>query len=158
MKGSHDAREGNADLSGHADGPGESAGDREGLSLAEIVVRAVYEVRAHNFEVAVYAGEGRFLGIRTKFVYRFVDTELHWETHARFGTVRPLRPVGVIEEDIAIIDFVGHACRTCGAAMVATGLPAPNAWRHDADTTCDDACPVLQHNDALLRALGDFEK
>jgi hypothetical protein len=66
------------------------------IPINSVTVGNVYTVDARNLRLAVYVGEGRFVGIRTKFGRRFLDAEWHWEAHERLGTLWPLRIVGVI--------------------------------------------------------------
>lgn len=54
----------------------------------------IYAVRARNLTVAVYAGGGRFVGIRTKFGSRFLDVEYLDEPAVR-GTVNDAIDLGV---------------------------------------------------------------
>lgn len=66
------------------------------VPLAECEVGAVYRVEARNFRVAAYAGDGKFVGVRKKWGFRYTDTEFHWDAHPRWGTVCPLERVGRI--------------------------------------------------------------
>ncbi len=65
----------------------------------ECVAGQLYRVRARNFRIGVWTGEG-FLGIRNKWGSEFLDTEYHWDSN---GTVRPLEALPeTVPDGIAI--------------------------------------------------------
>ena len=73
------------------------------ISLSRCKKRRVYKLLSRNLLFAVFDGETRFIGIRTKFGSRFLDTEDHWDTGPPFGTARPEEDTGVdIPEDIIL--------------------------------------------------------
>jgi hypothetical protein len=91
--------------------------------MDELVERNVYEIQARNFAKAVYAGGGRFVGIRKKFETEFLDVERHHDADERHGTVRPVKTIGVLPEaiqlqandhgvfeDDALFAFLGQEC------------------------------------------------
>ncbi len=68
----------------------------------------VYQLHSRNLAFGVYAGDGEFIGIRTKFAKRFVehyarnlDQEWDWDTHE--GTATPLMKVGKIAVGIELM-------------------------------------------------------
>lgn len=70
-----------------------------------LAVGGVYELHSRNLPFGVYAGDGEFIGIRTKFTKRFVehyarflDQEWDWDTHQ--GSATPLMKVGEVSEDV----------------------------------------------------------
>ena len=65
-----------------------------------------YLVNCRNLDFAVFNEKKKgFIGIRTKFGHRFLDTEYHWDTGAPHGTAKPLKliekcPVDPIDDYI----------------------------------------------------------
>lgn len=55
--------------------------------MEDCIPGRVYELRCRNLAFGVYDGAGGFIGIRTKFGSRFLDTEFHWDKSKHFGTV-----------------------------------------------------------------------
>lgn len=55
----------------------------------------LYRVDARNFKLAVYDGDGGFIGVRHKFGGRFLDTERHWDEGPPHGTVRDVQDTGI---------------------------------------------------------------
>jgi len=78
----------------------------------------VYEIFSRNLRLAVYDGEGGFIGIREKFDRLFLFTERHWDEGEPFGTVKPLRELGVVPADIEVAESLGrgHGPAAGGAA------------------------------------------
>jgi hypothetical protein len=54
--------------------------------LDKLVIGRVYKLRCRNLEYGVFDGGDGFIGIRTKFGRRFLDTEHHWDI-GMHGTV-----------------------------------------------------------------------
>jgi len=70
-----------------------------------LALGGVYQLHSSNLAFGVYAGDGEFIGIRTKFAKRFVEhyarfleQEWDWDTHE--GTATPLMKVGEVREGI----------------------------------------------------------
>ena len=59
-----------------------------------------YRVEARNFQVGIFNGDTGFIGIRNKFNNDFLDTEYHWDTGAPFGTVHPMKELGLYGTDL----------------------------------------------------------
>ena len=59
------------------------------IGLDGLVIGARYKVIARNFNEATWDGVG-FKGVRHKFGQTFEDTELHYDTCARYGTCQPI--------------------------------------------------------------------
>lgn len=72
------------------------------LEVNELQVGAIYEVSARNFGIAVYVGDSRFIGVRSKFGIVALDTEFHWNFSEVFGTVKPIKQVGIVPASIEI--------------------------------------------------------
>jgi hypothetical protein len=76
----------------------------EYIKLEDCIIGHLYKVQARNINLAVYNGEGGFIGIRTKFGSSYLDTEMHWDTGAPFGTAHPLEDLGQIPDDIEAVE------------------------------------------------------
>jgi hypothetical protein len=62
------------------------------IKREDLVVGTRYIVDARNFSEATWNGV-EFIGLRTKFGHTFLDTELHYDDHPHYGTVKPLEVV-----------------------------------------------------------------
>lgn len=60
------------------------------IKVDALVVGRKYECDARNFTYGTWNGEA-FEYEREKFGHKFPDTELHYDTHPHYGTVKPLR-------------------------------------------------------------------
>lgn len=68
--------------------------------------RWLYAIMSRNLSMGVYNQESRgFIGIRTKFGTRFLDTEFHWDTGEPFGTAIPYAALEQVPDDIELSDF-----------------------------------------------------
>ncbi len=74
------------------------------ISLTECKKRRVYKLISRNLSFGVFDGVTRFIGIRTKFGRRFLDTEDHWDTGPPFGTARPEEDTGIIVSEEIILN------------------------------------------------------
>lgn len=73
------------------------------IGLSECKKRRIYKLHYRNLLFGVFDGNTRFIGIRTKFNRRFLDTEDHWDTGPPFGTARPEEDTGIdIPEEIIL--------------------------------------------------------
>lgn len=76
------------------------------IPLGELEIGSVYELLARNIKYGMYAGEGKFIGKRTKFGLAFLDEETHWDEkteHHMGGTAKPIKKVldvdkGIVED------------------------------------------------------------
>lgn len=58
------------------------------IPMKKCIERRIYKVDGRNIDLAVYIGDSAFIGIRTKFGYRFLATEFHEDSGPPFGTVK----------------------------------------------------------------------
>ena len=65
------------------------------INISECKKRRVYRLLSRNLLFGVFDGHTRFIGIRTKFGRRFLDTEDHWDVGPPFGTARPEGDTGI---------------------------------------------------------------
>jgi hypothetical protein len=79
----------------------------EYLTVPECKRGYLYEIFSRNLRLAVYDGEGGFIGIREKFGALFLSTERHWDEGEPFGTVKPLREIGIVPTDIEVTEYLG---------------------------------------------------
>lgn len=79
------------------------------INLSECKKRRVYKLHSRNLSFGVFDGKTGFIGIRTKFGSRFLDTEYHWDTGPPFGTACPEEDTGIdIPEEIILDDFTNR--------------------------------------------------
>ena len=85
--------------------------DFEVLSADSMVVGRVYEVKARNFDLGVWDGEG-FLGHRVKFGSHYVDREYHIRHR---GSAAPTRDTGYdVPNEIPLLEILdGSWCSVC---------------------------------------------
>lgn len=74
------------------------------ISLKECQRRHVYRLVSRNLTFGVFDGLDGFIGIRCKFGNRYLFKEFHWEQGPPFGTVRPLEDLGLIPEELEVIE------------------------------------------------------
>lgn len=71
------------------------------ILLSECRPRWLYFIDSRNLTLGVYDEQQKgFIGIRTKFRARFLDTEYHWDTGAPFGTAKPYVALEPLPDDI----------------------------------------------------------
>ena len=76
-----------------------------GIPMTACVKGRLYKCNARNFYVGVYDGNQGFIGIRTKFGRRFLETEYHWDQGPPHGTVRGVEDTGIdCPADIPLVD------------------------------------------------------
>jgi hypothetical protein len=80
------------------------------INLTRCKKRRIYKLISRNLSFGVFDGETRFIGIRTKFGRKFLDTEDHWDTGPPFGTARPEEDVGIVVPE----DIILHVCENEG--------------------------------------------
>lgn len=77
----------------------------------------VYEIRSRNLVVGVFVKDtGGFIGIREKFGSLYLFMEYHHDTGAPFGTVRPLKKLGMAPKDLPLsahLETVDKATMRC---------------------------------------------
>lgn len=74
------------------------------LSLDQCKDGYLYRIHSRNLAFGVYNNKTKgFSGIRTKFGYRYIFEEYHWDTGAPFGTVHPIEEVCMCPIDISSI-------------------------------------------------------
>lgn len=130
------------------------------MNHTDCVEGHVYRVDARNFSVAVCAGVGVFIGIRTKFGNRYLDVE-YGDSGPFFNTVRVIEDMGiVVPQEISLKCFGDSVCEACGKRVAWSGPPSPAPWVHVDAPDCgvgDKLVPVAKHNDALFAFLEGIE-
>lgn len=73
------------------------------------IIRTIYKLNSRNLSIGVYDGINRFIGIRTKFNNRFLDSENHYDAHEQFGygTACPIAIIGILPENINLQEYNG---------------------------------------------------
>jgi len=78
------------------------------IPMEQCIRGRIYRVHCRNLAVAVYDGEGGFIGIRTKFGSRYLFTEFHWDKDPHLGTVKGMEDLGIdVPENIPVLDDLG---------------------------------------------------
>jgi len=131
----------------------------------------VYELRSRNLQFGLFVPEAEngFIGIRQKFKSRYLFTEYHWDNGPPFGTVRPIRDLGPLEDTtIEPRENLGTVCGQCGNSVeyvkieggvtLTDGTVVPGEWRHlTGDGSCPKVLPVTSGNLVLFKALEKIE-
>ena len=77
-------------------------------SLSELTKGRVYKLDCRNLVIGVFDGIDSFIGIRTKFGRRFLDSEIHWDACEQFGTVSNVIYLEIdLPSDIEANKFIG---------------------------------------------------
>lgn len=128
------------------------------IELDDLKIGTVYKLAARNLSLGVYAGDGRFIGIREKFGNRFLDTEFEYTTSTSFGTARAKAIIGVVV-GIPLVMSLGSECGACGQPTnFDMSRPAESRWQHaDGTVMCDRVFSVRTSNTALFEGLEAFE-
>ena len=135
------------------------------ISLTECKKRRVYKLISRNLSFGVFDGKTRFIGIRTKFGRRFLDTEDHWDTGPPFGTARPEEDTGVIITD----EISLNVCENAGIPVdkvtgrdVAFDRPVSKGGKgwffKDTGESNENIHPIAFENRKLLEFLENIEK
>ncbi len=86
------------------------------IPLSECIKGHVYKVKARNFEMGVFDGKTGFIGIRTKFGSRYLDTEYHWDSDDTHGTCQPLEDIGALPKGEGVEVVTGWWVEQSGAS------------------------------------------
>lgn len=69
-------------------------GNEPYIPLEQCIHGITYKLHSRNLRIGVYDKQTKgFVGIRTKFGFRYLFTEYHWDTGAPFGTACPLAAI-----------------------------------------------------------------
>lgn len=80
----------------------------ERIPIASCIKGRVYKIRSRNLRFGVYDGNEGFIGIRTKFGRRYLDTEYHWDQGPPYGTVRTMEDLWIdVPKRIQIVESIG---------------------------------------------------
>lgn len=68
----------------------------------------LYRIIARNLKHGIFnKSENGFIGIRTKFNSRFLDTEYHWDNEPlAFATVKPIKEIEKVPDGLIIKDYL----------------------------------------------------
>jgi len=65
------------------------------IAINDCIKGRLYKIRARNFQLGVYDGQGGFIGRRNKFGQWYLFTEYHYDTGAPHGTAMPMEDTGI---------------------------------------------------------------
>lgn len=128
------------------------------IPLPDCVKGRVYKIRCRNLKLGVFDGNEGFIGIRTKWSDRYLDTEYHWDQGEPHGTVRGVAELGVdLPENIEPKMYLGNEDKTTGRSI--EYVKALKGWRFIGEQEPNDAIKVhLIANPKLFEFLDELEK
>lgn len=128
------------------------------IDIADCKPGYLYRLKARNIRIGIFTETANgprpgFIGIRTKFGNRFLETELHYDADPHFGTATPLEelvvcPVtdqrtelgticGQCQDEFGIeapVDYLpypdGPRTTTCGSGDKEWTNTYPSGWQH----------------------------
>jgi hypothetical protein len=116
----------------------------------------VYRLHSRNLKLGVFSADSRsFIGIRTKFGFRYLDSEIHAEAGGTASPTEELQPVAV---GIPIATTLGAVCMVCDGPVKWAGPPPPAPWVHINQSDCFDSRPITKSNQALFAFLVKIEQ
>jgi len=135
------------------------------ISLSECKKRRVYKLHSRNLSFGVFDGDTGFIGIRTKFGSRFMDTEYHWDTGPPFGTAHPDEDTGIdVPEEIIlhVYDNEGNPADKITGRNVAFDKPITEGGKgwffKDTGESSMNIFPIVFNNKRLFEFLEKIEK
>lgn len=140
------------------------------LPLGSLSTGVVYRLVSNNLRLGVWAEAPKdrrlhsshyFIGIRTKFAKRFLDTEYDYETGSPYGTAVPMRVVVTVPANILLATSIGYVDGFSGRSLTfhTTG---PEPWVGHwcfagTDVRADGARPNSIPNKDLFDFLDHYE-
>lgn len=123
----------------------------------------LYKLRSRNLEIGAFNSEtNSFVGIRTKFGGRFLDSELHYDVGAPFGTAKPLKELGPLPDGVLPQEELGPLHDRATKRPVAFDKPVANGGKgwYFTDTGEPDQSirATKESNSALRNCLEEAEK
>ena len=135
------------------------------ISLSECKKRRVYKLHSRNLSFGVFDGDTGFIGIRTKFGSRFLDTEYHWDTGSPFGTAHPEEDTGIdVPEEIIlhVHENEGNPVDKITGRDVAFNKPITDGGKgwffKDTGESSMNIFPIIFNNKRLFEFLEKIEK
>jgi len=138
--------------------------------IKDCVRGRVYRLRCRRLSIGVFDGEDGFIGIRSKFDYRYLFTEHHWEV-GDFGTVAGAEDLGIdVPADIPLATQLGTVDRATGRQLDHDDdIENPNVeglmgwWRFSdtreiAPTIAAGLDPIIVDNKALFEFLEQTQR
>ncbi|MFW6242876.1 MAG: hypothetical protein ACOC2W_01840 [bacterium] len=62
------------------------------ISISNCIHGGLYLLESRNLSIGIFNEvDSSFIGIRRKFKFRFLDSELHWDKCEKYGTAKPLK-------------------------------------------------------------------
>lgn len=131
----------------------------------------IYSLQSRNLDLGVFDGQTGFIGIRTKFQFKYLDTEYHYDGLYENGTAKPLKEIGILPHWIPVKEkFDVPICGSCGRACIAIPIgeeAVPVRWEHipwhyqDQEeqefklfvSTCEKVRPIVLSNSYLFEFL-----
>ncbi|MFC1521899.1 hypothetical protein ACFL6Y_05775 [Elusimicrobiota bacterium] len=131
------------------------------IPLIECEDRTVYILHSRNLTVGAFSKkEAGFVGIRKKFGERFLFMEFHYDTGAPYGTVRPLKKLSVLPEEILPSEYskiTDRATKRPVACDHPVGYGGKGWYFADTGEFSRDIWPEYAPNDKLFELLEKLE-
>lgn len=132
------------------------------IPFDQLVKGNVYKLNSRNLRIGVFDGKKGFIGIRTKFGSRFLDTEIEWDQDQHYGTARAVELIGSIPKEVVLDTSLGVECEYCHKVVnFDKARPEKERWHHTEDDslicTGKKYGPVSIFNKQLFDLLEGFE-
>lgn len=128
--------------------------------MNDCIVRRVYKLHCRNLAFGVYIGDGRFVGIRTKFGSRFLDTEYHWDWSEHFGTVRMAEDTGIdLPAGMPLKPRLGAVDKTTNRPVefISLSKGGPGWYFVDTNEASTEIQAISVPNNALFKFMDEFK-
>ena len=128
--------------------------ERSRPKIEDCILRRLYKLKCRNLKMGVYDGKQGFIGIRSKFASKFLDTEYHWDQGPPYGTVHTAIDTGVdLPAHISLCESPGTIDQTTDR-WVEFDKPIADGGRGwyyvDTGEASADIVPVGKSNTALF--------
>lgn len=130
------------------------------IPLSQCSSHSVYLLSSRNLTLGVFDGVDGFVGIRSKFGSRFLDSEYHWDKDSPFGTARPLKLLHVLPSSyLCAVHLPGTLDETTGHHIYFDVDSNPNVWKFkESGEVVPVPRPVALPNPELFCALEGLER
>jgi len=132
----------------------------ENIPLSSCVQGHIYILNSRNLHFGAFNGVDGFVGIRTKWGHRYLDTEYHWDQGPPWGTAMSIRDTGdVVPEGVEVSSSLeGTLDEMTNRLIYFDRELLPNVWRYqDTNEILENPRPIAIHNNALFEFLLGLE-
>jgi len=132
----------------------------EHIPFSSCVRGHIYILNSRNLRFGAFNGVDGFVGIRTKWGQRYLDTEYHWDQGPPWGTAMPIRDTGdVVPEGMEVASRLkGTLDETTNRLIYFDTEHKPNVWKYqDTNEILKAPRPVSRNNTDLFKFLLKLE-